>query len=543
MSSSGERSRRATTPCSVNWPRSPVTCAGSPISTSSWAAPASSASRWALWAAMACTSQPARSVGADQLVRSEGLEQRREVVDGLPPDLDVPDEGIRHGGSVRAADVVRARDTRGMGRAAESRRGRKALPWGDERRRVRVPGRHVRRPRARHGGPEVAARTSATRARPRSRRRPSRRCSPATTSSAWRRPAPARRRRSRCRSSSGSTRARRARRRWSWRPPASSRCRCARPSSGTPPTCAACTCCRSTAARGTASSSPRCAAACTSWSARPAGSWTTSTRARSTSASCATSCSTRPTRCSTWASPTTSSGSSPTPRTPSRWRCSRRRCPRTIRRLSTQYLTDPVEITVKGKTATSANTTQRYLIVSYPQKVDALTRILEVENFEGMIVFVRTKNETETLAEKLRARGFSAQAINGDIPQQVRERTVSQLKRRQARHPRRHRRRRPRARRRADQPRRQLRHPDRHRVLRPPDRPHRPRRPYRRRDLVRHAARALPAQAHREGDPAAADPDAAADRRRRQQHPAGAVRRPDHRGARARRRSASSATS
>ena len=60
--------------------------------------------------------------------------------------------------------------------------------------------------------------------------------------------------------------------------------------------------------------------------------------------------------------------------------------------------------------------------------MDALTRILEVENFEGMIVFVRTKHETETLAEKLRARGFSATAINGDVPQPVRERTVAQLK-------------------------------------------------------------------------------------------------------------------
>ena len=102
--------------------------------------------------------------------------------------------------------------------------------------------------------------------------------------------------------------------------------------------------------------------------------------------------------------------------------------PAQIRRLSTKYLHDPVEITVKGKTQTAANITQRYLFVSYPQKVDALTRILEVENFEGMIVFVRTKNETETLAEKLRARGFSATAINGDVPQNVRERTVNQLK-------------------------------------------------------------------------------------------------------------------
>ncbi|HYF74636.1 MAG TPA: DEAD/DEAH box helicase [Nocardioides sp.] len=102
--------------------------------------------------------------------------------------------------------------------------------------------------------------------------------------------------------------------------------------------------------------------------------------------------------------------------------------PAQIRRISKQYLTDPEEITVKNKTATAPNITQRYLMVSYPQKVDALTRILEVENFEGMIVFVRTKNETETLAEKLRARGFSAMAINGDVAQAQRERTVNQLK-------------------------------------------------------------------------------------------------------------------
>ena len=93
-----------------------------------------------------------------------------------------------------------------------------------------------------------------------------------------------------------------------------------------------------------------------------------------------------------------------------------------------RYLEDPVEITVKNKTSTASNITQRYLIVSYPQKVDALTRILEVENFEAMIVFVRTKNETETLAEKLRARGYSAMAINGDVAQVQRERTINQLK-------------------------------------------------------------------------------------------------------------------
>ncbi|KRC61934.1 cold-shock protein [Agromyces sp. Root81] len=102
--------------------------------------------------------------------------------------------------------------------------------------------------------------------------------------------------------------------------------------------------------------------------------------------------------------------------------------PAAIRRMSKQYLHDPEEITVKTKTQTSANISQRYLIVSYQQKVDALTRILEVENFEGMIVFVRTKSVTEELAEKLRARGYSAAAINGDIAQVQRERTVNQLK-------------------------------------------------------------------------------------------------------------------
>ncbi|THG33530.1 DEAD/DEAH box helicase [Naasia lichenicola] len=102
--------------------------------------------------------------------------------------------------------------------------------------------------------------------------------------------------------------------------------------------------------------------------------------------------------------------------------------PAAIRRISGQYLRDPEEITVKSKTTTSANTTQRYLVVSYQQKVDALTRILEVENFEGMIVFVRTKNETETLAEKLRARGYTAAAISGDVAQAQREKTVNQLK-------------------------------------------------------------------------------------------------------------------
>ncbi|WP_430331684.1 DEAD/DEAH box helicase [Rhodococcus sp. ACT016] len=102
--------------------------------------------------------------------------------------------------------------------------------------------------------------------------------------------------------------------------------------------------------------------------------------------------------------------------------------PPAIRKISKQYLHDPVEITVKAKTATAANITQRWVQVAHQRKLDALTRILEVESFEAMIIFVRTKQATEDLAERLRARGFSAAAINGDIVQAQRERTIGQLK-------------------------------------------------------------------------------------------------------------------
>lgn len=102
--------------------------------------------------------------------------------------------------------------------------------------------------------------------------------------------------------------------------------------------------------------------------------------------------------------------------------------PAQIRRLSQKYLRDPQEITVEQRTATATNVSQRYLVVSYSQKLDALTRILEVENFEGMIVFTRTKNETEVVAEKLRARGYGAAAISGDVQQPQREKLVKQLR-------------------------------------------------------------------------------------------------------------------
>jgi ATP-dependent RNA helicase DeaD len=102
--------------------------------------------------------------------------------------------------------------------------------------------------------------------------------------------------------------------------------------------------------------------------------------------------------------------------------------PPAIRKLTTKYLHDPVEVTVKAKTATAENISQRYIQVAGPRKMDALTRVLEVEQGDGMIVFVRTKQATEEVAERLKARGFSAAAINGDIPQAQRERTIAALK-------------------------------------------------------------------------------------------------------------------
>lgn len=99
-----------------------------------------------------------------------------------------------------------------------------------------------------------------------------------------------------------------------------------------------------------------------------------------------------------------------------------------IRKITSKYLHDPVQVKVESKTATADNITQRYIQVAGPRKMDALTRLLEVEPFAAMIVFVRTKQATEEVAEKLRARGFSAAAINGDIAQAVRERTIAQLK-------------------------------------------------------------------------------------------------------------------
>ncbi|MDB6087064.1 MAG: box helicase [Gammaproteobacteria bacterium] len=99
-----------------------------------------------------------------------------------------------------------------------------------------------------------------------------------------------------------------------------------------------------------------------------------------------------------------------------------------IRRIAAKHLHSPVEVTIKSKTSTATNIRQRYWMVSGMHKLDALTRILEAETFDGMLVFTRTKQSTVELAEKLEARGFAAAPLNGDIPQPQRERTVARLK-------------------------------------------------------------------------------------------------------------------
>src|SRR5690606_20277467 len=93
-----------------------------------------------------------------------------------------------------------------------------------------------------------------------------------------------------------------------------------------------------------------------------------------------------------------------------------------------RHLRSPREIVIKGKTGTASNIKQSYWLVSGMHKLDALTRIVEVADFDAMLVFVRTKQATVDLAERLQARGCAAVALNGDVPQPLREKTVAQLK-------------------------------------------------------------------------------------------------------------------
>ncbi len=102
--------------------------------------------------------------------------------------------------------------------------------------------------------------------------------------------------------------------------------------------------------------------------------------------------------------------------------------PKEIKNIANRYLNSPQEIKIKAKTATADTIRQRYWRVSHQHKLEALTRILEVEPFDGVLMFVRTKLATVELADKLEARGYAAAALNGDMVQKSRENTIERLK-------------------------------------------------------------------------------------------------------------------
>jgi len=102
--------------------------------------------------------------------------------------------------------------------------------------------------------------------------------------------------------------------------------------------------------------------------------------------------------------------------------------PREIAKVANTYLHNPEQVKIEVKTSTAETIRQRYWPVTGLHKLDATTRILEAESFDAMIIFVRTKTTTVELAEKLSARGYNATALNGDISQAIRERTIAKLK-------------------------------------------------------------------------------------------------------------------
>ncbi len=102
--------------------------------------------------------------------------------------------------------------------------------------------------------------------------------------------------------------------------------------------------------------------------------------------------------------------------------------PKEIKKVADTYLSEPKEVKIKAQTATVERIKQSYWQVRGTNKLDALTRILEVEDFDGVIIFARTKTATAELADKLEARGYASAALNGDMSQQLRERVIDRLK-------------------------------------------------------------------------------------------------------------------
>ncbi len=102
--------------------------------------------------------------------------------------------------------------------------------------------------------------------------------------------------------------------------------------------------------------------------------------------------------------------------------------PPQIKRICKRYLKDPYEVRIEAKTITADNIEQVYVVVNQAAKFEALVRLLETESYDGILIFARTRVATTELAEKLSARGFDIAALNGDMNQTARERTIKRLK-------------------------------------------------------------------------------------------------------------------
>jgi ATP-dependent RNA helicase DeaD len=102
--------------------------------------------------------------------------------------------------------------------------------------------------------------------------------------------------------------------------------------------------------------------------------------------------------------------------------------PPSIRNIVERYLKDPVKLHIQPKVTSAASIRQCYMTVGKNQKIEALSRFLEVENANAALVFTRTKVATAEVAEKLKARGYNAEALNGDMSQSLREKVIQRVK-------------------------------------------------------------------------------------------------------------------
>ncbi len=105
--------------------------------------------------------------------------------------------------------------------------------------------------------------------------------------------------------------------------------------------------------------------------------------------------------------------------------------PKEIRRLADKYLNDPQSITIKHKQLTVEGTDQRYYLVNGRDKMAALTRLFEIEDITSALIFAKTRIGSDELATRLAGRGYSAEALNGDLSQDARERVLKRFRKHQ----------------------------------------------------------------------------------------------------------------